>query len=77
MLNGSEACFTLHNGIGDAILRHRAGRKTTSLMGSMLCVMTMSAAFLASMRPAMLVEAVFDEEGFLGALLTTIMSEVE
>ena len=38
MLDGSEACFTLHDGIGDAILHHRAGRKTSS-MGSMLCAM--------------------------------------
>ena len=75
MLDGSEACLTLHDGIGDAILRHRAGRKTTSSMGSMSWAMTATAAFLASMRVT--VEAEFDEEGLLGALLTTTMSEVE
>ena len=65
MLDVSEACFTLHDLIGDAHLAPQAGRKTTSSMGSMSCAMTTSAAFLALMRAMMWLRPNLAKRGFL------------
>ena len=52
-----------------AILRHRAGRKTMSSMGSTSSAMTTSAAFLASMRATMWLRPYLPKRGFLESCL--------
>ena len=77
MHDGSEASFTLHDNVGDAHLAAQGGEEDDELNGVDVVRDDDKRGFLGFDKGDDVVEAVFDEEGFLGVLLITTMSEVE
>ena len=70
MHDGSEACFTLHDDVGDAHLAAQSGEEDNELDGVDVMRNDDERGFLGFDEGDDVVEAVLDEEGFLRVLLT-------
>ena len=70
MHDGSEACFTLHDDVGNAHLAAQSGEEDDELDGVDVVRDDDECGFLGFDEGDDVVEAVLDEEGFLGVLLT-------
>jgi hypothetical protein len=70
-------CFTLHDDVGDAHLAAQGGEEDDELDGVDVVRNDDECGFLGFDEGDNVVEAVFDEEGFLRVPLTTTMSEVK
>ena len=75
MHEGSEACFTLHDDVGDAHLAAQGGEENDELDGVDVVCDDDERGFFGFDEGDDVVEAEFDEEGLLGALLTTTVSK--
>ena len=76
MHDGSEACFTLHDDVGDAHLAAEGGEEDDKFNGVDVVRDDDQRGFFGFDEGDDVVEAVLDEEGFLGVLLI-IMSEIK
>jgi hypothetical protein len=70
---GSETRFTLHDDVGDAHLAAQGGEKDDELDGVDVVRDDDEGCFLGFDEGDDVVEAVFDEEGFLRVLLITML----
>ena len=77
MLDGFEACFTFHDGIGHAYIKPQGGEEDDEPDGVDVMGDDGERGFLGFDEGDDAVEAEFDdsEEGLLGALLTTTVSK--
>ena len=76
MHNSSETSFTLDDDVGDAHLAAQGGKENDELDGVDVVRDDDERGFLGFDEGDDVVEAVLDEEGFLGVLLI-IMSEIK
>ena len=76
MHDGSETGFTLHDDVWDAHLAAQGGEEDNELDGVDVVRDDDERGFLCFDQGDDVVEAVLDEEGFLGVLLI-IMSEIK
>ena len=75
MHDGSETSFTFHDDVGDAHLAAQGGEEDDELDGVDVVRDDDERGFLGFDEGDDVVEAIFDEEGFLGVLLI-IMSRL-
>jgi hypothetical protein len=71
--NGSETSFTLHDDVGNAHLAAQGGKEDDELDGVDVVRDGDERGFLCFDEGDDVVESVFDEEGFLGVLLITML----